>query len=265
MLPHHYYLILCFRSWQKIELCRYLDTKGHIFQFQAQSKMIFLFKLFFVKWQCSQVIWAEKDLRDHQVYLQEAEPQRGKDDSFMIPKWEFRFRSHQSTAFLLFTFPLVLHTTLLITYFSLDCVFFSFLSTVLSLPVMSDSLRHPWTAAHQAPQSMGILQASMLEWVAIPSSRDLPNPGIEPRSPALQVDSLVTEPSGKPKNMEWVACPISRGSSWPRNQTGISCIAGGFFTSWATRVQIFFTFVLFCILSIFQNWKYIQNLIESHK
>ena len=60
------------------------------------------------------------------MYLQEAEPQRGKDDSFMIPKWEFRFRSHQSTAFLLFTFPLVLHTTLLITYFSLDCVFFLF-------------------------------------------------------------------------------------------------------------------------------------------
>ena len=34
----------------------------------------------------------------------------------------------------------------------------------------------------------GILQARMLEWVAISSSRDLPNPGIEPRSPALQAD-----------------------------------------------------------------------------
>ena len=31
--------------------------------------------------------------------------------------------------------------------------------------------------------------------------------------------------------LEWVAYPFSRGSSWPRNQTGVSCIAGGFFTN----------------------------------
>ena len=46
----------------------------------------------------------------------------------------------------------------------------------------------------------GILQARTLEWVAFPFHRDLPNPGIEPRSPALQVDSLPAEPQGKPKN-----------------------------------------------------------------
>ena len=39
-----------------------------------------------------------------------------------------------------------------------------------------------------APLSMGILQAGLLEWVAMASSRDLPNPGIEPRSPTLQAD-----------------------------------------------------------------------------
>ena len=44
----------------------------------------------------------------------------------------------------------------------------------------------------------GILQARILEWVAFPSPGDLPNPGIEPRSPSLQVDSLPTELSGKP-------------------------------------------------------------------
>ena len=43
-----------------------------------------------------------------------------------------------------------------------------------------------------------ILQARMLEW--IPPPGDLPNPGTEPRFPALQVDSLPTEPQGKPKN-----------------------------------------------------------------
>ena len=45
----------------------------------------------------------------------------------------------------------------------------------------------------------GILQARILEWVASPSPADLPDPGIEPGSPALQVDSLPTEPSGKPE------------------------------------------------------------------
>ena len=37
------------------------------------------------------------------------------------------------------------------------------------------------------------------------------------------------------RKLEWVAYPFSRGPSWPRNQTGVSCIAGGFFTSWAIR------------------------------
>ena len=35
--------------------------------------------------------------------------------------------------------------------------------------------------------------------------------------------------------LEWVAYSFSRGSSWPRNWTGVSCIAGGFFTNWANR------------------------------
>ena len=55
-----------------------------------------------------------------------------------------------------------------------------------------------WTVAHQAPLSMGILQARILEWVAMASSRGLPYPGIEPRSPALQADSLPSESPGKP-------------------------------------------------------------------
>ena len=56
----------------------------------------------------------------------------------------------------------------------------------------------PWTVAHQAPLSMGILQARILEWLAMPSPGDLPNPGIEPSSPALRADSLLTEQPGKP-------------------------------------------------------------------
>ena len=58
----------------------------------------------------------------------------------------------------------------------------------------------PWTAARQAPLSMGILQARILEWVAIPSSKKSSWPRDEPRSPTLQADYLSSEPPGKPKN-----------------------------------------------------------------
>ena len=58
----------------------------------------------------------------------------------------------------------------------------------------------PGASPHQAPLSVGLLQASILEWVAMPSSR---------------------------------------GSSQPRDRTRVSCIAGRFFTSWATREASF--------------------------
>ena len=64
---------------------------------------------------------------------------------------------------------------------------------------------------------------------------DLPNPGIEPRSPVLQEDSLPSEPPGKPKNTGVGSLSFLHGTTHPRNQTGASCIAGGFFTSWASR------------------------------
>ena len=61
-------------------------------------------------------------------------------------------------------------------------------------------LATPRTAAHQAPLSMVILQARILEWVAMPPPGDIPNPGTKSRSPVLQVDSILSEPQGKSKN-----------------------------------------------------------------
>ena len=43
---------------------------------------------------------------------------------------------------------------------------------------------------------------------------------------------------GSPRILEWVTYPFSSGSSWPRNQTRFSCIAGGFFNNWAIRVSL---------------------------
>ena len=61
------------------------------------------------------------------------------------------------------------------------------------------TLCDPRTAACQAPQSRGYwTRQEYWRGLLFPSPRDLSNSGIEPRSPALQVDSLLSEPPGKP-------------------------------------------------------------------
>ena len=55
----------------------------------------------------------------------------------------------------------------------------------------------PWTVAHQAPLSMGFSRQEYWSGLPFPSPGDLPNPGIEPRSPALQADALPSEPLDK--------------------------------------------------------------------
>ena len=55
----------------------------------------------------------------------------------------------------------------------------------------------PWTIAYQAP-TMGFSRQEYWSGLPFPSLEDLPNPGIEPRSPALQADALPSEPPGKP-------------------------------------------------------------------
>ena len=55
----------------------------------------------------------------------------------------------------------------------------------------------PWTAAYQAPPSMGFSRQEYWSGLPFPSPGDLPNPGIEPGSPALEADTLTSEPPGK--------------------------------------------------------------------
>ena len=57
----------------------------------------------------------------------------------------------------------------------------------------------PWTVAYQAPPSMGFSWQEYCNGLPFPSPGDLPNPGIEPGSPAFQVDTLTSEPPGKQK------------------------------------------------------------------
>ena len=56
----------------------------------------------------------------------------------------------------------------------------------------------PWTVAHQAPLSMEFSRQEYWSRLPFPSPGELPDPEIRPRSPALQADSLLSEPPGKP-------------------------------------------------------------------
>ena len=57
----------------------------------------------------------------------------------------------------------------------------------------------PWTVAYYAPLSMGFSRQWYWSGLPSPSPGDLPDPGIEPKSPALQTDALPPEPPGKHK------------------------------------------------------------------
>ena len=65
----------------------------------------------------------------------------------------------------------------------------------------------------------------------------------------------VLQPQGilQARILEWLAFPFSKGSSWLRNQTRVSCIAGGFFTNWAIREALSFS-----------RWMFSSTLAFSH-
>ena len=63
---------------------------------------------------------------------------------------------------------------------------------------LCQTLVTPWTVACQAPPSMGFSRQEYWSGLPFPSPGDLPNPGVEPRSPALQADALTSEPPGNP-------------------------------------------------------------------
>ena len=69
----------------------------------------------------------------------------------------------------------------------------------------------PWTVTCQVPLSMGILQARYWSRLPCPPPGDLLNSGIKSRSPALQADSLPSEPPGKPKNTAVSGLSLSQG------------------------------------------------------
>ena len=70
---------------------------------------------------------------------------------------------------------------------------------MLSCSVLSNSVT-PWTVAHKAPLSVGFSRQEYWRGLPFPMPGDLPNPGIIPKSSALQANSLLFEPLVKPYN-----------------------------------------------------------------
>ena len=91
----------------------------------------------------------------------------------------------------------------------------------------------PWTVAPQTPLFVGFPRQEYWSGQPFPCSGDLLDPGIEPGSPALQADSLPSEPPGKPMNAAVGSLSFLQGKfpTQESNNAGAFYIAGGFFTS----------------------------------
>ena len=83
----------------------------------------------------------------------------------------------------------------------------------------------PWTVACQAPLSIGFSRQEYWSRLLCLPPEGLPNPGIEHRSSALQVDSLPSEPSGKPKNTRVGSLSLLQGNfSTPKLYRGLPAL-----------------------------------------
>ena len=101
------------------------------------------------------------------------------------------------------SFPLCIHKSLLYVCISGACMLSHFSCVLLFVT--------PWTVACQAPLSVRVSRQEYWSGLPCPPPEDLPNPGIKPTSvmsPALQGDSLLLAPPGKPLHLH--CCPINR-------------------------------------------------------
>ena len=90
----------------------------------------------------------------------------------------------------------------------------------------------PWTVARQPPLSIGFSRQEYWSGLAFPSPGDLPDPGIEPRSPTLEADALTSEPPGKPEHNLKLLQESKAGSTREQGQTEMSVKT---VTKWSKR------------------------------
>ena len=95
----------------------------------------------------------------------------------------------------------------------------------LQLPLQPHGL---YSARNSPGQNTGVGSLSLLQGI-------FPTQGSNPGLPHCRRILYQLSHKGSPRILEWVAYPFFNGSSQPSNRTGVSCIAGGFFTNWAIR------------------------------
>ena len=81
----------------------------------------------------------------------------------------------------------------------------------------------PWTAAHQAPPSMGFSRQERWSGLSCPPPGDLPDPEIQPWSPALEIDSLLSKSPGKPEQAPKMPACDTGPAAHVRRETGQPC------------------------------------------
>ena len=126
-----------------------------------------------------------------------------------------------------------------VNYGKMGMCFFGSFGMKVKVSQMCLTLCDPMDCSPPGSFFHGILQARILEWVANPFSRGSSHPGIEPRCPAVQADSLPSEPPGKPNNTRVGSLPLFQRIFPIQELNWVCCIAGRFFTSWATRAIVF--------------------------
>ena len=123
-----------------------------------------------------------------------------------------------------------LHTLCILDTYAFSCIHIMWVKWSESCSVMSESLwphrlYSPW---NYPSQNTGVGSLSLLQGI-------FPTPGPNPGLPHCRRILYQLSHKRSPRILEWVAYPFSSGSSQLRNQTGVSCIAGRFFTNWAIR------------------------------
>ena len=104
------------------------------------------------------------------------------------------------------------------------------------IEICLQKLCNPIDCSPPSSSVRGILQARILEWVAMPFSRGIcPIQELNRSLLHCRRILILSKPPGKPENTGVDSISLSRGISRPRNQTGVSCIAGESFTSRTTR------------------------------
>ena len=113
--------------------------------------------------------------------------------------------------------------------------------SVVSDSLLPHGLYSPWNSPGQ---NTGVCSLSLLQGI-------FPTQGSNPGLPHCRRILYQLSHQGTLRILEWVPYPFSRGSSQPKNWIRVSCIAGGFFTSWAMReaqincgISNFFPFLL---------------------